>query len=250
MTKNVKEFDLRFCDIEKEMGPALVESVRSRAKEGLAPLRELHLDGNFLSATDLKEITSLLSAPAKGSNRTSMSERSVSVPSEKASSAAADAHTKQLQLKLQAERRRAEEAQNQEARLRERLAKVEEELAKKALEEKKKHKDEAKKSKITINTKNLKIMDRLYTSGSGAQIYSCLVDGWQCAMKELVVDPLVPDHVILSFETEIAIAERLPYHPHVIVRCRPSPFSIQDSKVLINVLFCSDICSMRRLETN
>jgi chemotaxis protein histidine kinase CheA len=222
-TKNLLDVDLRFCDIEKEMGPNLIDAIKARAKEGYAPLREVHLDGNFLSSNDLKEILSLLAVPAKSSNRVSLTERTPSSTSADklsgaSNAAATDAHVKQLQTKLQAERRRAEEAQKEEARLRERLAKVEEELSKKALEEKKKHKDEAKKSKITINTKNLKIMDRLYTSGSGAQIYSCLVDGWQCAMKELVVDPLVPDHVILSFETEIAIAERLPYHPHVIVR--------------------------------
>lgn len=234
------------------MGPNLVEAIKSRAKEGLAPLREVHLDGNFISANDLKEISSLLASPSKAPNRNSMSERTSLAATGKSASmdASTDALVRQLQSKLQTEKRRAEEAQKEEARLREKLSRLEEEMAKKALEEKKKHKDEAKKSKITLNTKNLKIMDRLYTSGSGAQIYSCLVDGWQCAMKELVVDPLVPDHVILSFETEIAIAERLPYHPHVIVRM---PYFLLQIPMILRSSFClrySVTCFMRKLVTS
>lgn len=125
----------------------------------------------------------------------------------------------ELTHQLQAEKKRNEELARSETRLKEQCSKTQVELEKLIAEQKKKQKDEQKKKGVLkINTKNYKILERLYAAGSGAQLYSCLVDGWQCAMKELVVDPSLPDHIILSFETEIAIAERLPYHPNVTVR--------------------------------
>jgi hypothetical protein len=122
----------------------------------------------------------------------------------------------ELTHQLQTEKKRVDELTRSETRLKEQYSKAQSELEKLVAGQKKKQKDEQKKKGILkINTKNYKILERLYSAGSGAQLYSCLVDGWQCAMKELVVDPSLPDHVILSFETEIAIAERLPYHPNV-----------------------------------
>eukprot|EP01121_Diplochlamys_sp_Union-15-3_P000088 TRINITY_DN10077_c0_g1_i1.p1 TRINITY_DN10077_c0_g1~~TRINITY_DN10077_c0_g1_i1.p1 ORF type:complete len:521 (-),score=79.42 TRINITY_DN10077_c0_g1_i1:15-1349(-) len=69
---------------------------------------------------------------------------------------------------------------------------------------------------IIINTENVQINERLAESGgSYACVYACLVDGWQCVMKELDLKDLNPV-TVNHFEREITILEQLPYHPNIV----------------------------------
>lgn len=82
--------------------------------------------------------------------------------------------------------KRIDEYQRNEAALQQRVAELEAERAKALDKEKKKVSGEVKKSKLKINLKNVQINEQLAEAGgSGAVIYNCLVDGWQCAMKEM-----------------------------------------------------------------
>eukprot|EP01094_Clydonella_sp_ATCC50884_P023081 TRINITY_DN543_c0_g1_i8.p1 TRINITY_DN543_c0_g1~~TRINITY_DN543_c0_g1_i8.p1 ORF type:complete len:1139 (-),score=517.82 TRINITY_DN543_c0_g1_i8:161-3274(-) len=50
--------------------------------------------------------------------------------------------------------------------------------------------------------------------GSSAGVYSCTVNGWVCAMKELVI-PQNSVGAVESFEKEITLLESLPMHPNI-----------------------------------
>eukprot|EP01121_Diplochlamys_sp_Union-15-3_P019168 TRINITY_DN715_c0_g2_i3.p1 TRINITY_DN715_c0_g2~~TRINITY_DN715_c0_g2_i3.p1 ORF type:complete len:313 (+),score=53.55 TRINITY_DN715_c0_g2_i3:65-1003(+) len=72
------------------------------------------------------------------------------------------------------------------------------------------------KNTKVINLKNLQVNQRIADiGGSGASVYTCLVDGWQCVMKELNLEG-VKDTTIKQFETEIKLLEDLPYHPNIV----------------------------------
>eukprot|EP00027_Filamoeba_sp_ATCC50430_P018876 CAMPEP_0168578504 /NCGR_PEP_ID=MMETSP0413-20121227/21368_1 /TAXON_ID=136452 /ORGANISM="Filamoeba nolandi, Strain NC-AS-23-1" /LENGTH=350 /DNA_ID=CAMNT_0008612355 /DNA_START=1 /DNA_END=1050 /DNA_ORIENTATION=+ len=51
--------------------------------------------------------------------------------------------------------------------------------------------------------------------GSGAMVYSCLVDGWMCAMKEFSVHG-VEGALVEGILTEISLLESLPYHRNLV----------------------------------
>jgi hypothetical protein len=131
---------------------------------------------------------------------------------------------------------RIEAQMKTEAALKAQVAELERQLEKDAVKEKKKQKDEIKKSTAKINLRNVQVNEQLAdVGGSGAVIYSCLVDGWQCAMKEMSLKGVleyslkyVPSalsclsldslHFHSSFETEISLLEKLPFHPNIVVR--------------------------------
>jgi hypothetical protein len=82
--------------------------------------------------------------------------------------------------------KRIDELQRVEGVLNARVAELEADRAKNMDKEKKKVSGEVKRSKLKINLKNVQINEQLAEAGgSGAVIYNCLVDGWQCAMKEM-----------------------------------------------------------------
>ena len=72
-----------------------------------------------------------------------------------------------------------------------------------------------KKNLITIDTQNITVGHRLGTGGSGCAVYSCNVDGWECAMKELkIVNAKQSD--IDAFVAEIFMLESLPAHKNLV----------------------------------
>jgi len=69
---------------------------------------------------------------------------------------------------------------------------------------------------VNVNTENIFIAEKLApTGGSGATVYACYIDGWQCAMKEMDLS-----HASASdrenFEAEIKMTESLPPHKNVV----------------------------------
>eukprot|EP00026_Physarum_polycephalum_P004554 Phypoly_transcript_04576.p1 GENE.Phypoly_transcript_04576~~Phypoly_transcript_04576.p1 ORF type:complete len:652 (+),score=90.89 Phypoly_transcript_04576:179-2134(+) len=69
---------------------------------------------------------------------------------------------------------------------------------------------------LPLNLENILIQEKLAaTGGSGATVYSCLVDGFRCAMKELRIDDTLPSD-IESFSAEILLLERIPYHKNIV----------------------------------
>ena len=72
-----------------------------------------------------------------------------------------------------------------------------------------------KVKKYTIALGNPIVTHKLATTGgSNAGVYSCIVDGWQCAMKELDLSDM-DEFTIRNFEGEIRILELLPPHENI-----------------------------------
>jgi len=67
--------------------------------------------------------------------------------------------------------------------------------------------------KIVVDTGNIVICDRIGSGCSGAVVYSCLVDGWQCAMKQLASENKADTE---NFEKEMNILYNLPSHPNIV----------------------------------
>eukprot|EP01114_Cavostelium_apophysatum_P015408 TRINITY_DN4185_c0_g1_i1.p1 TRINITY_DN4185_c0_g1~~TRINITY_DN4185_c0_g1_i1.p1 ORF type:complete len:665 (-),score=153.12 TRINITY_DN4185_c0_g1_i1:35-2029(-) len=70
---------------------------------------------------------------------------------------------------------------------------------------------------IVVDTTNIVIGERLSESGgSGAGIYSCVVDGWTCAMKEFKVTAGLEKDLLSHIETELKMLESLPVHRNLV----------------------------------
>lgn len=96
------------------------------------------------------------------------------------------------------------------------IKKLEKKKEKVSEEEKKKMKGQIGKRKVAINLNHVQINEQIAeTGGSGASVFSCLVDGWQCAMKEMDLSG-VHELAVHAFEAEIELLERLPYHPNIV----------------------------------
>jgi len=71
------------------------------------------------------------------------------------------------------------------------------------------------KRSLTLEKKNVVITRKLAAvGGSGAGVYSCLVDGWKCAMKELDTTSM-SQYMIDGFLGEIQLLELLPQHDNI-----------------------------------
>ena len=71
------------------------------------------------------------------------------------------------------------------------------------------------KRSMTLETRNVIITRKLAeVGGSGAGVYSCLVDGWKCAMKELDTTHMA-QYSIDGFMSEIQLLELLPQHENI-----------------------------------
>lgn len=69
---------------------------------------------------------------------------------------------------------------------------------------------------LSLNLDNVQIQEKLAaTGGSGATVYSCSVDGFRCAMKELHLGDSVSTDID-GFMAEILLLEKLPYHKNVV----------------------------------
>eukprot|EP01094_Clydonella_sp_ATCC50884_P017883 TRINITY_DN31_c0_g1_i1.p1 TRINITY_DN31_c0_g1~~TRINITY_DN31_c0_g1_i1.p1 ORF type:complete len:788 (-),score=253.01 TRINITY_DN31_c0_g1_i1:210-2438(-) len=70
-------------------------------------------------------------------------------------------------------------------------------------------------SNSALDLSNLVIERRLARcGGSGCTVYSVLIEGWRCAMKELDISS-TNQRSIESFLKEISMCEQLPYHPNI-----------------------------------
>eukprot|EP01102_Stenamoeba_stenopodia_P010732 TRINITY_DN3261_c0_g7_i1.p1 TRINITY_DN3261_c0_g7~~TRINITY_DN3261_c0_g7_i1.p1 ORF type:complete len:451 (-),score=125.75 TRINITY_DN3261_c0_g7_i1:102-1454(-) len=70
-------------------------------------------------------------------------------------------------------------------------------------------------NKKTIALNDVTIGERLGAGGSSAVIFSCYVDGWQCAMKELDLE-FMNEYEKTAFEGEVRLLELLPQHPNIV----------------------------------
>eukprot|EP01091_Cochliopodium_minus_P014371 TRINITY_DN4871_c0_g1_i1.p1 TRINITY_DN4871_c0_g1~~TRINITY_DN4871_c0_g1_i1.p1 ORF type:complete len:612 (+),score=172.96 TRINITY_DN4871_c0_g1_i1:345-2180(+) len=68
---------------------------------------------------------------------------------------------------------------------------------------------------INIDTSKVEIQEKLGVGGSGMVVYSALVDGWKCAVKELDLTNAKEKEVEL-FESEVSVLEKLPYHKNIV----------------------------------
>eukprot|EP00005_Dracoamoeba_jomungandri_P001560 CAMPEP_0174262226 /NCGR_PEP_ID=MMETSP0439-20130205/12851_1 /TAXON_ID=0 /ORGANISM="Stereomyxa ramosa, Strain Chinc5" /LENGTH=556 /DNA_ID=CAMNT_0015346901 /DNA_START=15 /DNA_END=1685 /DNA_ORIENTATION=- len=68
---------------------------------------------------------------------------------------------------------------------------------------------------LSINLRNLIVNEKIAeTGGSAAGVFSCMVDGWTCAMKELSLSEMDKD-ITEAFENEISLLEKIEYHPNI-----------------------------------
>jgi len=73
------------------------------------------------------------------------------------------------------------------------------------------------KKKLKIHLNNIQLQQTIAKGGgSGATIWQCDVDGWQCVCKELNFDINVDPIEIEAFESEIALVESLPFHKNIV----------------------------------
>jgi hypothetical protein len=73
-----------------------------------------------------------------------------------------------------------------------------------------------RKRELTINLKNISVNEKLAsTGGSNATVFSCYVDGWQCAMKELPIAYMNAEE-IKHFEREIGLLEAMPFNNNIV----------------------------------
>ena len=74
---------------------------------------------------------------------------------------------------------------------------------------------EAKEEKISLDLRDIKKCQKLGAGSSGAVVYSVIIDGWLCAMKELsrkITNFFDED----NFEREMSILYKLPKHPNIV----------------------------------
>eukprot|EP01095_Lingulamoeba_sp_RSL-Kostka_P006956 TRINITY_DN2208_c2_g1_i2.p1 TRINITY_DN2208_c2_g1~~TRINITY_DN2208_c2_g1_i2.p1 ORF type:complete len:308 (+),score=78.37 TRINITY_DN2208_c2_g1_i2:107-1030(+) len=70
--------------------------------------------------------------------------------------------------------------------------------------------------KMTISLKNIFVAEKLAEiGGSNCGVYSVFVDGWQCAMKELLIED-ENEYTLQKFEEEIRLLELLPPHKNIV----------------------------------
>lgn len=104
---------------------------------------------------------------------------------------------KDLQLKLM--KRKIEMLEDDAEGLRKRLAAT---------------KAKSKRNRWMVDLRNVRITEKIAgPGGSFAIVYSVDVDGWRCAMKELILDgSVVPDMLL----TEIAVLSALPFNENIV----------------------------------
>jgi len=71
----------------------------------------------------------------------------------------------------------------------------------------------SKELKFRVSPDKISIGKKLGSGGSGAIVYSCIVDGWVCAMKQLQSSNKIE---VESFEREMAMLYELPKHPNIV----------------------------------
>lgn len=226
--RNWRIGDFRFCELKDSSVPLLLDAITGRE----VPLIQLQLMGNGLSPDNESQLNAtvkqhqkrsdillsrnatIASLPSASADRggTLRAAASFSAPSS-ASSTRVDPATQAYIANLTS---RVEElmklTQTQEAQIK----KLEKKKDKVAEEEKKKMKGQIGKRKVAINLNHVQINEQIAeTGGSGASVFSCLVDGWQCAMKEMDLGG-VSETTLHAFEAEIELLERLPYHPNIV----------------------------------
>ena len=73
-----------------------------------------------------------------------------------------------------------------------------------------------RKKHVTLSTKSIIITQKIAAGGgSSAEIFSCIVDGWLCVMKELDTSEM-NQQTIDNFSREIRLLELLPPHENIV----------------------------------
>lgn len=196
--RTISELELDFCELDDVLLRVLIASLELRKVK----LARLTLMGNATTAKVENEARHLTTegAPKKSSNASSSASTSTSVVNEAKSSA-----SKVLM----------DELLRQNALMLSELKQLRTQSDRRGVVEKKKALDQAKKHKVKVNLSNLQINElTAIGNGMGTSIFSCLVDGWQCCMKEMSLEG-VSEADAKAFETEVELLEKLPYHPNI-----------------------------------
>lgn len=67
---------------------------------------------------------------------------------------------------------------------------------------------------LSLDTSKIEIQEKIGVGGSGMVVYSAIVDGWKCAVKELDLSNAKEKEIEL-FESEVSVMERLPFHKNI-----------------------------------
>lgn len=192
--RTINELELDFCELDDDSLRILIAALEIRKIK----LNRLTLMGNATTAKIENEARLLTTegASKKGSSASSI----VTTTSDPKANA-----TKVLM----------DEILRQNALMLGELKDLRGQTERRGVVEKKKVLDHVKKHKAKVNLTNLQINElTAIGNGMGTSIFSCLVDGWQCCMKEMSLEG-VSEAEAKAFETEVELLEKLPYHPNI-----------------------------------
>lgn len=189
--RTIIELELDFCELDDTLLRIITVALEVRKVK----LAKLALMGNATTPKVENEARALTSE--KGDKKSSSSLTLAIDPKSGASKALMEELLRQNTLML------------------EELKQLREQSERRGVVEKKKVLDQVKKHKAKVNLTNLQINElTAIGNGMGTSIFSCLVDGWQCCMKEMSLEG-VSEAEVKAFETEVELLEKLPYHANI-----------------------------------
>jgi hypothetical protein len=195
--RSINVLELDFCELDDDLLRILIVSLELRKVK----LHSLTLMGN---ATTAKV-------------ETEARQQTLETTSKRTSTALSAGELSPMSLKNNVGAKSLiEELLRQNSLMQEELRQLQSLKDKQGVSEKKKVMDQVKKHhKVKVNLGNLQINElSAVGNGMGTSLFSCLVDGWQCCMKEMDLEG-VSEIEAKSFDTEVELLEKLPYHPNI-----------------------------------
>lgn len=198
--RGITELELDFCDLNDDLLRILTSSLEIRKVR----LHKLTFMGNMTTARGenearLQTVEGTASSSTRKTGATS-SQGEVALNSLKNNPGA---------------RALIEELLKQNAMMQEETKLLREVADRKSATDKKRALDQVKKHKAKVNLGNVQVNELTAVgNGMGTALFSCLVDGWQCCMKEMSLEG-VSEAEARSFDTEIELLEKLPFHPNI-----------------------------------
>jgi len=211
--RSLLDLELDFCDLNDDLLRVLTSALEIRKVR----LNKLTFMGNMTTPRGENEARTqtVEGSASRKSGAGSIGGGGVPPPSSSSSSSSLpDSPANSLKHNPGA-RALIDELLKQKAMMEEEMRLLREVTDRKSASDKKKAMDGAKKHRAKVNLSNVQVNELTAVGNAmGTALFSCLVDGWQCCMKEMSLEG-VPDVEVKAFDTEIEVLEKLPYHPNI-----------------------------------